>query len=122
MTESSLFLLGNIICYSGFIAIVLFTVFYGVRSPWRSTIAGKALLTQSVSFMAVILLTAVTLLLGPDFPAREFVRIGIYAFFSASTWALFITLLKVQNKKTPRVDLPKTAILAPNEESQSVSE
>lgn len=93
---SFLYDLGDWTLFTAIPPIVLFTAFYFFRSNWRATGSGRALMWLTGSMTVVLVLTAVTRFLGPNWPGREWVRLAAYFFVSLAVWRLFFLLIKTQ--------------------------
>lgn len=100
------FLLGDFVLYAGTPAILLFVIFYGVRSDWRRLVAGRSLMYMSIAMLAIMTLAAVTAILGPDFPFRPLIRFVVYAAMSITLWKMFYTLIKIQSSGADQDHLP----------------
>lgn len=97
-----LFRLSEWFLYAGMAGVVVFTVLFGLRSRWWAYPEGRALMAKSASLAGITSLTVLYYLLGPDYPGREWVRLGVYGFFFASQWWLVVVLLRRQWSKRVR--------------------
>lgn len=97
MSDDRLFMLGDLVMFSGAPAIVLFVLFYGLRSRWERSAVGRSVFTLAASLAAVYILVGVTLLVG-DFPYRGWIRLVVYAAVSVAQWVLFVVLLRTQHR------------------------
>lgn len=98
MSSDTVMDLGDLLLLSGVPAIILFAVFYGVRSKWRSTNPGRSLFYMSVAMSVILILSAVTRYLGAEWPFREWIRLVIYGSVSVTMWRMFVVLLRTQAK------------------------
>jgi hypothetical protein len=83
---------------AGLIPAVLFTLLYARRSAWRSTSAGRAIMSL-MSVTAVTYLSSVLTLVWPDFFRAEagvWLRVGIRVAVAAVLWNLLAVLLRSQ--------------------------
>ena len=97
MSADPLFMWGDLAMIAGAPAILLFVLFYGLRSRWEKSAVGRSVFTLAASLAAVYVLVGVTLWLG-DFPGRGWIRLGVYSAVSTAMWVLFIVLLRTQHR------------------------
>lgn len=91
-------LLGNVFTVAGWLACLLFVVFYATRSSWRVHLVGRSLMYQSVA----LLLTLSVVIIGlwwPDMPGRVAIRLVCYGGLVFTTWRMFFTLLRYQREE-----------------------
>lgn len=87
----------NVFAVLGFLPVMLFVLFYGVRSQWRATLVGRALMYQSAAFTLVLAVVMVGIW-WPDMPGRALVRLICYGLLVITMWRMFFTLLHYQNE------------------------
>lgn len=104
VTDGTLFVLGDYVLFGAALGIVLFTIFYGIRSNWTRTQAGRSLFIDRLMFTLLVLLVTATRFLGPDWPFRGWVRLGIYTAIFYSSWRLLFTLLRIQHRHPDKVN------------------
>jgi hypothetical protein len=74
------------------VGAIVFAVSYGVFFAWRSTPAGKSLMYFVVSLVALFCLNAAGRWLGPDYWARDYVRVAVYTALLVTMWRLVVVL------------------------------
>jgi hypothetical protein len=89
-----LLVLGDAILLYAAVVTTAFAVAYSSFYNWRSTPAGRALLYFVCSLVIVFLNNAAARLLGPEYPAREWVRLAVYALSAAAATRLLWVLLR----------------------------
>lgn len=96
-------LLGNIMV--GGIAVLswLFVILYGVRSDWRSTQPGRAIMYAMASLALFTSQVTVTVWMT-DYPFRSEVRGVLYTFLALMLLNLVVTLLLSQRKEDGKGD------------------
>lgn len=72
----------------------LFVVLYGIKSPWRDTAVGRALMYLSASIVAVLAYVLVARVVG-DFPGRDWVRFVLLGSVSAAGFYQLGNLLRL---------------------------
>lgn len=75
---------------------LLFSFFYGFKSPWTLTAAGRGLMILSCTLSLALIQTVVTLFLGPDWWGRAILRTIFLSGGFTSGWYLLYTLLRLQ--------------------------
>lgn len=98
MSDERLFMLGDLALLAGGPAIVLFVLFYGFRSRWEATAAGRSVMALAASLASIYVLIAVTVVLGTEWELRGWARLVVFAATSTSMWVLFVNLLKAQHR------------------------
>lgn len=76
---------------------LLFVIFYGTKSPWKTTAPGRALMILSCTLVIVLINTLLTIAFGAYF-GQPMVRIIVIGSSFTSGWYLLITLLRLQYK------------------------
>lgn len=95
-------LVGLVALLAGAPAVILFTVFYGIRSNWRAYLVGRALMYFAVSLALTYLWIIVRLVLAltgqstEDSTFWQLVRIILFTGVSVTMWGLLVVLLKIQ--------------------------
>lgn len=79
------------------IAVNIYPLMYACR-PWHATAAGRALMVKAIGNVILVDMSVAVLVLGPDYPGRDYVRIIGLAFFTVGIWYLLIVLYR-----TPRL-------------------
>lgn len=79
-------------------AAILFPFIYGLRSPWRSTPEGRMMMNLGTSIGVVFALILVSAITGAEYPGRDWVRLGAYAYLAFSLWRLVFTVTRVQHR------------------------
>jgi len=90
--------LGDVFLYGGFPAILVFTLFYGLRSRWWRYAEGRALLAKSASLVGITLTVILATWLGSDYTGRPIVRLVSYAFFFVASWWFAVRLIISQHR------------------------
>lgn len=75
-----------------------FVVMYGLRSNWRETAGGRALLWWSFSFWTLMTWILIGVVLRSDFPFKDDIREFLYMGFAVGLLNLNLTLLRIQRK------------------------
>jgi len=80
-------------------AVMLFIVFYAVRSPWRATLQGQFLMAQKVS-MALL---ALHFLIGAiwHYPGFWDVQAALVCFLAITSFVMLVGLLLAQTEQRP---------------------
>lgn len=68
------------------------------RVHWWRTLTGKAVMTQSVGLALLIDISIIYQVVGSNYPGRDFVRLGVYAFLVAGEWCLMTALIRALRK------------------------
>lgn len=84
----------RVLLVSGLVAALGFVVVYS-RASWRLTPVGTSVMLLSGSLSVLVIFGTVNALLG-DYPAREWVRLAVYALMNVALWRQLIVLIKVQ--------------------------
>lgn len=103
----------NILLLGCLPAVVLFIVFYSRKSPWKKHFVGRSIMYLGASLLALLILNAVTIWVGPHFIARPFVRLSVYLGLFLSVWRLFYTLRDLQ--KNPPDHGPDAVVVTESE-------
>lgn len=74
----------------------VFTVLYGVRSRWRATAAGRALLYIAAVMTLVGAQVCLSAWVGADYPGREVLRTALYLGVAVTMLNMLVTLYRVQ--------------------------
>lgn len=64
----------------------LFPILYAIVAPWRSTVAGRALMTSSVALALLIDISLIYQWLGDDYALRDVVRFSVYVLILCGAW------------------------------------
>ena len=83
--------------YMGVLATA-WSVLYGIRSAWRSSAVGRAVLTQSVILAAVLIQGAVSQWIDHDYPWRHEIRFALYSLGAVSFVAMLRSLWREQQR------------------------
>lgn len=72
---------------------LLFAVLYGGMAPWWRSSIGRNMMVHAIVLTVTFGLVSVSLIWGATWPAREWVRLAIFAGVAAvAWWRLFILL------------------------------
>lgn len=75
----------------------MFPIVYAFR-PWHQSLIGRALMTKSIGIALLIDISLAYRFLGDDYPARDYVRIGVYALIAAGIWFQFIAMVRAPHR------------------------
>ena len=106
--------LGDIALLTSVPALVLFVGFYYFKSPWKKLLVGRSLMYFAASLLCTVVIVLLSLFLGPEYPGRDWIRLGGYVLVSITTWRLFFTLRKIQ-KERPRSEEVREGIIEDTE-------
>lgn len=94
---------GDLVLMSALPAVVLFILFYGIRSPWRSLFVGRSMMYLAISLAAVLSLGVIRIVFNDQSSQIiEGVRLAGYIIMTVFAWRLFFTLLRIQAQTLPR--------------------
>lgn len=81
--------------------ITLFTLVYGLGSPWWRSRIGQAVFTSSLSLSLLLNLALVGVWLGP-YPGHEWVGVGVFTLVCTGAWLKLFAILtdKVQRYRS----------------------
>ena len=80
------------------IPFLAFELFYGFRSPWKQSAAGRALMILGGTLNLLLFQTILTQVFGMGWTGRDEVRIVVFVLGFISGWYLLITLLRLQRQ------------------------
>jgi hypothetical protein len=84
---------GSWAVHFAFVGWLLFTALYATMAPWWRSSYGRNVLALAAVLAVTLGLVSVQLLLGVRWPAREWVRLTVFAAVAAvGWWRLFILL------------------------------
>jgi hypothetical protein len=98
-----------VLLIAGLIPIVAFIYFYLRYSPWWETAIGRTLLGQKVAMAALLFLSLLLRLLGPDYALRAVLNGLVLAVLVVFFWKTLAELRRVQ-KAAPHRDALKAFI------------
>lgn len=107
--------LGDVLLLTSVPALVLFVCMYFFRSRWRTLHVGRSLMYFALSLLLLVVVVSLGLWLGPNYPGREYIRLGAYGVVSITTWRLYFTLRYIQ-KRTQDDDEPSLTLLGSKSE------
>ena len=93
--------IGTLLLLGGIPALILFVIFYAVRSPWHLLQAGRSLMYFVASLLGTSVIILLSLFLGPEYECRELLRIVVYGTVAFTSWRLFFALINIQNQPPP---------------------
>lgn len=85
--------LGNLAACFAAAGWLLFTLLYATMAPWWRSPIGRNMLSLGAVLAAVFLLVAAQLAFGIEWPAREWVRAGIFTAVAVAGWHRLYVLL-----------------------------
>jgi len=74
----------------------LFPLLYALRSAWWTSTVGRALMVLGVGLAALVDLSLLFAWLGPDYPGRNVLRVGVYSLVVVGLWAVLGSLVQAQ--------------------------
>lgn len=77
---------------------LIFTVRYFMFSPWERTKEGVNLLRQKTAISVLLVVIALSVILGPDYPWRPFVRLVAFSAITFFFWIELLQLISIQRK------------------------
>lgn len=88
---------------------IAFTLLYGLRSAWRATRAGRALMWLSVSLSGTMLYYALFVLLGPDYRFREPYSVVLAIAVTSNIYRMLWVLIRAQryDQRLPDLEVGK---------------
>lgn len=91
MTDTTLFIVGDVIMLTAIIGVVVFAASYALFFAWRKTHAGRALMyfTTALTLWGVQSFAA---RMNPDYWGRPWSRLLVYLLISVTVWGLVVTL------------------------------
>lgn len=72
---------------------IAFPFVYGFTAKWYKTPLGNAFMLNAASIGLIMGLVAFTVLHGPDYPGREYVRFVVYGLISTMLWVQLISYI-----------------------------
>lgn len=90
----------NILVICGSIPVFLFTIVYGIGSPWYKSWLGRNLLGLMLSFSILFAIILLRRFFG-DYPGFWLVALVGYLFLGIMTWCFFIMLLMERRAARP---------------------
>lgn len=84
--------------YAALPAVTLYPLIYGLTSPWWESWIGRALLIKAVGVWLLIVFSALFQFFGPDYFARDVVRIGGMSFALVGFYLALGSLIDVKRK------------------------
>lgn len=80
------------------IASGVFVILYGLRSRWRDTQPGRALMYTNLAFFALGMQICFSVLLGTEYWGRGVMRLFLYMGLALTMINLNLTLFRIQNE------------------------
>lgn len=100
---------------------VAFPILY-TRSPWRSSIVGRAVMTLSVA-IALILVASLAYQFIPALPGLPVAAAVLYVWLAFALWRLLVVLARVQSgRDRPHVDRRHVPDRRTSKEDQHVAD
>jgi hypothetical protein len=88
-------LLGNVALAEAALAFIVFVIMYQVTALWRETRMGRHMMTFNLVVAVILSYAFVSTVFGP-LPAREWVRLTVFAAIGAVGWWRVALLWKEQ--------------------------
>lgn len=92
-------IIANIVVIAGWLPSLLYVVLYFLRSKWRATMVGRALMYQSVAFFLVMTVVLIGIWF-PDMPGRATIRLVSYLIMVGTVWRMLVVLRRYQAEET----------------------
>ncbi len=99
--------LGNVLLVGAWLLVVLFLAHYLIAVRWRAakrSLTSWYLIGSNAAWALILGLGVVTLAAGADFPARDVIRVGIYALIVASFATQYALLVDATRRRHARKD------------------
>lgn len=82
------------LAYLALPAAILYPLIYGTRVKWWHTWVGQALLIKALGVLMLLLVTALYQFFGPDYFARDVVRVVGMFLLALGLWYALIAMLR----------------------------
>lgn len=94
--------------FATLVPYLLFAIFYGFGSPWRSNAAGRGLMILATTLSVLLIQTLITVAVGPGWPGQGTTRVVVLVGALTAGWYLLYTLLRLQRagRRTLRSNSP----------------
>jgi hypothetical protein len=115
MTASEVNDIANYIVFAAIIPFGLFTLLYGILSPWYRSLLGVTMFCLGLSLTAVLGVVLARRWLG-EYPGYEWVAIIVYSFVTLTAFGLVLIYL-VERSRRPSIELPLKTQKEDNEHS-----
>lgn len=90
--------LANVVLVSLVIPNLIFAIRYFLFSPYERTREGRNLLLQKVALSSLVLVLALSVIFGQEYPGRPFVRLAVFSAITFFYWTELVQLIGVQRK------------------------
>ena len=87
-------LLPALILYSTLVPLLLFVVYFGLRSSWYTSKTGRMIMGLAVGLTALLLMGTLQRYWDPSF--MDILRVIVYSLLNIGVWRLFFTLRYIQ--------------------------
>lgn len=74
-------------------AITLFSILYGLLSPWYRSLMGRALFVSSSGLALLVDISLVYQFLGDDYALRDAVRLSVFSYICLGAWLKLTALV-----------------------------
>lgn len=91
------------------IPAILFPILYFFRSPWRSTVVGKMMMTKS-SAIGLVFTLSLLFRFVPAFPGKYWIAAGAYGYLAFALWFQTRVLIGIQHNETNDADCDRTDV------------
>lgn len=89
----------NVLLVTVAVKATALTALYGLRSPWRATEAGRAVMLLVSSLALIMCQGSVTILTHADYPGRDFVRDALFVCVALALLWLLLTVFRLQQQR-----------------------
>lgn len=96
MTDTIDFI-ASLILVSLLIPNLIFAVRYFLYSPFERTREGRNLLYQKLAISSLLIVIALSVFLGTEYPGRPFIRLVAFSAITFFYWTETVQLIKVQH-------------------------
>ena len=87
-------LLPAIILYSTLVPLLLFVLYFGLRSSWYTSKTGRMIMGLALGLVAILLMGLLQRFWDPGF--MDALRVIVYSLLNIGVWRLFFTLRFIQ--------------------------
>lgn len=88
----------NVLLLAATSAAGLFSLAYAVRSKWRATMPGRALLYSSLAFFTLGVQASLSIWVGSEYGGWGAIRFSLYLVLALTSINMLLTLLHVQRE------------------------
>jgi hypothetical protein len=90
--------IANLVLVSLVIPNIIFGFRYFLFSPYERTREGRNLLMQKIALSSLVVVLALSVIFGPEYPGRPFVRLVAFSTITIFYWTELAQLIGVQRR------------------------